>query len=72
MCFVLGLFSGTLANSSATILSSNSVQLMFNSACGVSIISLISKINSLNGRTSLVAVDKAIYSASVVLRAISV
>ena len=45
---------------------------MFNSACGISRISLIYKINSLKGRTSLAAVDKAMYSASVVLRVISV
>ena len=72
MCFVLGLFFGTLASSSAPLLSSKSANLMFKLAFGMFKIDLSSKINSLRGRTSLAAVDNAMYSASVVLRAISV
>ena len=45
---------------------------MFNSASGMLSIDFKSIMSSLNGRTSLAAVDRAIYSASVVLRAISV
>ena len=72
MCFVLGLCFGTLANSSAPLLSSNNVHLSFRSAHGISSIFDNSIIVDLRGTNSLVAVDKAIYSASVVLSAISV
>ena len=72
MCLVLGLFLGTLANSSAPLLSSKSVHLICNFASVMFKICLISEINSLKGNTSLAAVDSAMYSASVVDRAISV
>ena len=59
MCFVLGLFFGTLASSSAPLLSSKSVHLMFSSAFGIFRMDLSSKISSHRGRTSLAAVDNA-------------
>ena len=45
---------------------------IFNSAAGIFRIGFYSKTNSLNGNTSLAAVDSAVYSASVVDIAISV
>ena len=72
MCFVLGLFLGTFANSSAPLLSSKSVHLICNFASGILNIGFISSINSLKGSTSLAAVHGAMYSASVVDREISV
>lgn len=70
--FILGLLLGTFANSSAPLLSLNKVHPINNSASGISNIGFYSKIISLNGKTSLVAVDKAMYSVSVVLNVISV
>ena len=72
MCFVLGLFIGTLANFSAPLLSSNRVRLILSLASGIFNIGFSSTTNSLRGRISLAASDYAMYSASVVLRAISV
>ena len=68
ICFVFGLFFGTLASSSAPLLSSKSVHLMFSFAFGIFRIDF----SSLCGRTSLAAVDKAMHSASVVLSTIYV
>ena len=62
---------GTLANSSAPLLSPKSVHLIFKIASGISRMCLISKINSLRGSSSQAAVVSAIYSASGVERAIS-
>ena len=72
MCFVLGLFLGTFANSSAPLLSSKSVHLICNFASGIFNLGFISTINSLKGSTSFAAVDSAMYFAYVVDRAISV
>ena len=72
MCLVLGLCLGTLANSSEPLLSSNIVQFNFKFAQGIFRISANSKIIILIGISSLVACDKAMYSASVVLSDISV
>ena len=72
MCLVLGLYFGTFASSSAPLLSSNRVHFIVNSVQDISNILDISNIRPLMGIRSLAAVDKAMYSASVVLRAISV
>ena len=77
MVFYCHIFSprsilGTLANSSASLLSLKSVKFISNFASGIYQISFISRINSLKGSTSLAAVESAIYSASVVDKAIAV
>ena len=71
MCLVLGLFLGTVDNSSIPLLSSKSVHLACNLASGMSKMGFNYKINSLSGNTSLAVVDSTIYSASVVDMAIS-
>ena len=73
MCFVLGHVSGTLASSFEPLLSSKIVQFIFKVGSSV-ILTIVfnSIINSLSGNISLAAVDKATYSVSVVLSAISV
>ena len=71
MCFVQGLIFGILANSSAALLSLKVVQIMIGYTSIIFVTGVISDINVLMGNTSLAAVDKAIYSASDVLRAIS-
>ena len=72
MCFVLGLCFGTLANCSAPILSSNIVHFKFSFAHGIFSIDDNSRIIALIGINYLVDCESAIYSASVVLNAISV
>ena len=72
MCFVFRLFLGTLASSSAPLLSPNSVHWMTRSALGMSRIIFNYVTISLRGKTSLVAVDNAMYSAYVVDNVISV
>ena len=71
MCLVLGLFLGTMANSSARLLSSKSVHLILKLASEMSRMCLISKINSLRGNTSRLSVESDVYSSLVVDRSIS-
>ncbi len=72
-CFVLGHIFGTLAISTAPLLSSNILHLMM----GVSTLVVTPNItascaNDSSGKISLAEVDNAIYSASVIESAISV
>ena len=72
MCFVLGHVSGTLASSFEPLLSSKIVQFIFKVGSSV-ILTIVfnSIINSLSGNVSLAAADMAMYSASVLLSAMS-
>ena len=72
ICFVLGLFLGTFDNSSAPLLSSKSVHLNLRFAQGIDMTVDSSIIIRLIGTNSLTEVDHAIYSASLVLRDISI
>ena len=64
MYLVLCLFLGTLANSSAPLLSSKGVHFVFNSSAGIFRIFLYSKTKSFKGNTSLAAVDIILYFRS--------
>ena len=72
MCFVLGRFLGTLASSSQAVLSSNILAWQFTSTSGMPTASCTSLSNCFKWISSRHAVLSAMYSLSVVLRAISV
>ena len=71
ICLVLGLILGHLTNSMQLLLSSKMVQCTL--ACSIMIGSTTanSPISAIRGIVSLIACDRAIYSASVVLNDIS-
>ena len=71
MCLVLGLYLGTLANSSALLLSLTSAHLMFKLASRIFKMVFNSKNKFLRGSASRASVDSDMYSTLVVERAIS-
>ena len=72
MCFVLGVNLGELATTMQLPLSSQTVHLNTGFLVSRPNMPPISSINPRKGITSLIAVDKAMYSLSVALKAISV
>ena len=72
MCLVLGRYLGLLASSLAPSLSSNIVHLTVDCGFGSCNTGANSSRSSLNGIISRVYCESAMYSASVVLKAISV
>ena len=72
MCFVRGLYFEVNSSSLAPSLSSKTVHLVVIAVAGSFKTVDSSMSNSLNGKSSLIVCDSDMYSASVVLNAISV
>ena len=72
MCFVRGLYFGSLANCSALLLSTNTVEKVFIAFQLILINEFRKSIICLIGMKSCVLCDKGIYSASIIDKATSV